>query len=369
MEKACLLDYFEDKKAAEFFVCGICFEIPLPEEVTDHKQCGAIYCYSCLDDWVKRKSVCPKCKKKIETVISYSKNSNLTLHSLMKTLQVKCPLDTPGCKWVGNFSKAKKHCQEDLKKMDQSECPYKDFGCKANCCAENVKAHFEAEVKSHTELFMKYVEKVEKRKNQLKNQEKFLKLAKDNVAYFSLPGLLSCTYPLSRGTNPVVYLKIRIEGVAEYRLVFHLFANIVPITVENFRKICIETYKNEKGLLFSYKNSPIHRIVPNFILQGGDIVNKDGTGNCSIYGERFPDENFILKHKSRGILSMSNSGPNTNGCQFFVTFRSCPWLDGLNTVFGELIDGFSFLERLEEYGSNEGTPKVAVTITACGQLH
>eukprot|EP00826_Nyctotherus_ovalis_P011275 TRINITY_DN12942_c0_g1_i2.p1 TRINITY_DN12942_c0_g1~~TRINITY_DN12942_c0_g1_i2.p1 ORF type:complete len:302 (-),score=81.93 TRINITY_DN12942_c0_g1_i2:87-992(-) len=292
-------------------------------------------------------------------------------YKIIENLQVKCPLNTPECKWVGNFCDAKSHCEEELKRAERMECPYKSLGCGEVGNMEEIKKHLESAAKLHTADFTKYERRVEKEKEELGRQERLLGLIKDNKLCYSLPGLLSATHPLSRGTNPVVFLKIKIEGIAEARLVFHLFANVVPSTAENFRRICIGTFKNEEGLLFTYKGSPIHRIIPGFMLQGGDIVKKDGTGNCSIYGRTFPDENFTLKHKHRGILSMSNSGPNSNGCQFFVTFKACPWLDGKCTVFGELIEGMSFLQCIEGCGTvdGKGTPKAKVWITDCGQLY
>jgi cyclophilin family peptidyl-prolyl cis-trans isomerase len=128
--------------------------------------------------------------------------------------------------------------------------------------------------------------------------------------------------------NPVVYFDICIERVCQERVVFHLFANIAPKTVENFRQLCIGSFIESNGKKLTYKGSFMHRIIPSFIIQGGDIMSYDGKGRVSIYGESFPDGNFTLKHRADGILSMANIGPNTNGCQFFITLGLCPWLDG-----------------------------------------
>ena len=185
---------------------------------------------------------------------------------------------------------------------------------------------------------------------------------------YCLPGMLSNTPILMRGKNPVVFLTIKVEGVCNSRIIFHLFATIVPNTAENFRKICIGTFCNKSGNVLTYKGAPIHRIIPGFMFQGGDIVNGIGTGSDSIYGKSFNDENFTLKHSREGVLSMSNVGPNTNGCQFFVTFAACPWLDDHHVVFGEVIEGLTFAKFLETFGSPSGKPTEKIYISDCGVI-
>merc|ERR1712166_1578570 len=145
---------------------------------------------------------------------------------------------------------------------------------------------------------------------------------------------------------------------------FELFADQVPRTAENFRQLCT----GEAGERLTYKDSIFHRIIPGFMLQGGDFTRGDGTGGESIYGETFKDENFKRKHTKPGLLSMANAGPNTNGSQFFITTEKTPWLDGKHCVFGQVVMGMPVARQMESYGSEDGTPAASFSITQCGQL-
>merc|ERR1711872_303398 len=161
-----------------------------------------------------------------------------------------------------------------------------------------------------------------------------------------------------------VFFRVSADGQDLGQITMELFDEVVPRTVRNFKEIAT----GEAG--FSYKGSIFHRVIPNFMLQGGDFENFDGTGGQSIYGRKFNDENFLVKHGSPGLLSMANSGPNTNGAQFFITTVKTDWLDGKHVVFGRIDDqdSFNIVKRIEALGSSSGTPSKRVVITDSGIL-
>ena len=157
-----------------------------------------------------------------------------------------------------------------------------------------------------------------------------------------------------------VFFDIEIGGSPAGRIVFKLYDEVVPKTAANFRALCT----GEKG--FGFKNSGFHRVITDFMAQGGDFTNHNGTGGKSIYGSKFEDENFKLRHDKPNLLSMANAGPNTNGSQFFITFVKCPWLDGKHVVFGEVVDGKDVVAKLHANSSGNGKPKTTIRISDCG---
>eukprot|EP00823_Brevimastigomonas_motovehiculus_P008558 TRINITY_DN7863_c0_g1_i1.p1 TRINITY_DN7863_c0_g1~~TRINITY_DN7863_c0_g1_i1.p1 ORF type:complete len:194 (-),score=24.85 TRINITY_DN7863_c0_g1_i1:125-706(-) len=170
-------------------------------------------------------------------------------------------------------------------------------------------------------------------------------------------------------SNPVVFFDVSIGGHNAGRIIMELYADKLPKTAENFRQFCTGEYKKGDQPQ-GYKNCPIHRIIKDFMIQGGDFLKGDGTGSTSIYkGEPFKDESFEFKHNRAGLLSMANSGPNTNGCQFFITCNKADWLDSKHTVFGEVIDGMLTVRKIENVATGvNNKPKLPVVITQCGEL-
>merc|ERR1712243_345646 len=159
-----------------------------------------------------------------------------------------------------------------------------------------------------------------------------------------------------------VFFDVAADGAPIGKVIMELRSDVVPKTCENFRALCT----GEKG--YGFKGSAFHRVIPNFMCQGGDFTAGNGTGGESIYGNKFEDENFTLKHTGPGILPMANAGPNTNGSQFFLCLAKTSWLDGKHVVFGRVTSGMEVVKRMEGVGSQDGAVSSSVEIANCGQL-
>eukprot|EP00922_Rhytidocystis_sp_ex-Travisia-forbesii_P026138 GHVS01038297.1.p1 GENE.GHVS01038297.1~~GHVS01038297.1.p1 ORF type:complete len:202 (-),score=43.51 GHVS01038297.1:1125-1730(-) len=177
--------------------------------------------------------------------------------------------------------------------------------------------------------------------------------------------------PTRHADNPVVFFDVSVGSHSLGAIRMELFKDVAPKTAENFRQFCTGEHKHN-GVPVGYKQSKFHRVIKGFMVQGGDFVNGDGTGLMSIYGDKFDDENFTVKHDKPGLLSMANSGPNSNGCQFFVTCAVCEWLDNKHVVAGQVLDSDSMkvvrkIENVTVSGQNN-KPNLDVVITECGEL-
>ncbi|XP_041115173.1 E3 SUMO-protein ligase RanBP2-like isoform X2 [Polyodon spathula] len=175
-------------------------------------------------------------------------------------------------------------------------------------------------------------------------------------------GQVSRVMELSMESNPIVYFDISLDGEPIGRITMELFSHIVPKTAENFRALCI----GERG--FGFRNSIFHRIIPDFVCQGGDITKQDGTGGRSIYGDKFEDENFDVRHTGPGLLSMANSGRDTNNSQFFITLKKAEHLDFKHVAFGFVKDGMEVVKKMGTLGAKTGKPTKKIVIVNCGQI-
>merc|ERR1719453_1112841 len=172
----------------------------------------------------------------------------------------------------------------------------------------------------------------------------------------------------SAAGNPTVFFDMSIGGEDVGRITMELRADAAPKTAENFRQLCTgEAGTGNSGKPLHFKGSIFHRVIPDFMCQGGDFTNFNGTGGESIYGMKFPDENFKHRHTGPGILSMANAGPNTNGSQFFICTTQTTWLDGKHVVFGKVTEGMDVIKAAEAVGSQSGQTSQKVVIEDCGE--
>jgi cyclophilin family peptidyl-prolyl cis-trans isomerase len=160
----------------------------------------------------------------------------------------------------------------------------------------------------------------------------------------------------------MVYFDITVDGAPLGKIVFGLFDKQVPRTAKNFYELCT----GQNG--FGYAGSPFHRVIPEFMLQGGDITRGNGMGGKSIYGTNFDDENFVVHHTQAGLLSMANAGPNTQGSQFFITTVATPWLDGKHVVFGKVVKGMEIVKKIEAMGSRSGRTSAKIIVSSAGVM-
>lgn len=166
-----------------------------------------------------------------------------------------------------------------------------------------------------------------------------------------------------------MFFDITIGDEPAGRIVMELYSNVTPKTAENFRSLCTGVAgKASTGQPLHYKGSCFHRVISNFMIQGGDFTRGDGTGGESIYGEKFADENFKIPHTERGQLSMANAGPGTNGSQFFITAGATPHLDGKHVVFGKVVEGLEVVEKIEGTKTKSDRPVLDCVIADCGEL-
>eukprot|EP00752_Nemacystus_decipiens_P018415 g16514.t1 len=171
------------------------------------------------------------------------------------------------------------------------------------------------------------------------------------------------------GNNPQCFFDVKVGDKEPQRIFFELYANTCPKTCANFLHLCKgDKGETPDGVPLHYKGSKFHRVIKNFMLQCGDFTAGNGTGGCSIYGEKFKDENFKLKHTEPGLLSMANAGPNTNGSQVFITCRDTPHLDGKHVVFGKVISGMEVVKEIENVPTTADKPNSDVVIVDCGEL-
>lgn len=300
--------------------------------------------------------------------VSYVENSDEN-NDLFITLNLNiamCDLKT------NDYTEAIEKCSEVIKKDENNVkalyrrgCAYTSFGMFDEAKSDLIKAaKLDPKNKSIHDEYNKLKEKIKEQKQ--KEKSVFGGMFKKVSLYDDQEDIIE---PHS-DKNPKVFMNIQQGETDLGRIELELYENIAPKTVENFR--CMITGEKgedkETGHKLSYKGSSFHRIIKDFMIQGGDIINGDGTGSVSIYGNKFDDENFKLNFTEEGLLAMANSGPNTNGSQFFITTSKPSHLNGKHVVFGKVINGMDVVKKIENVEVNDSKPAVPVIISDCGEL-
>eukprot|EP00347_Sterkiella_histriomuscorum_P016903 403351409 len=304
------------------------------------------------------------------------KNDNKELRDLKKTILLNLSVVTNN---TGDYKETLINC---TKALDLDEKAGKAYFLRAQA---NLKLHQYDEAIVDIKEAIKITPSDKKLRDEFEtikaHKKKYLESQQKSLQSFFAQGLynekeaqvtkIEDRLPEYDQSNPQTYFDIEIgeEGQENHkkgRVVFELFKNKTPKTAENFRCLC--TGEKEQNL--HYKGNVFHRIIKGFMMQGGDITNQNGTGGKSIYGFKFPDEKIWLPHTHSGLLSMANSGPDTNGSQFFITFKSTKWLDNKHTVFGRVIHGMNICRDIEQIETGaQDKPLTTVKIVDCGELH
>ena len=313
---------------------------------------------------------------KYETAIDYLKSEIKNLSdnevTLLNTLLTNCAICLNK---TGNYTKAIYYASESIKTNITQKNVYQRGIAYANNADNLTSLNYALEdldslvklVGSDDVAVKNLKETIENKKKQIYNSKKALSkgLLKASLYGEKEMPIASAIFTIPEGVtdgNPIVYMDLKYNDNSESKRVeFELFKNVVPKTVENFKALCT----GEKG--FGFKNSIFHRIIKDFMMQGGDFTNANGTGGKSIYGNKFDDENFNIEHSKRGLLAMANSGKNTNGSQFYITFKETPWLNGKHVVFGRVIKGMDIIDDIESSVEvDDSKPLKNVIVSDCG---